>query len=202
MEIPVPSIARLRSIDDCKRLISDSFQPTLSPVLVLRGVVEDREGSVIGRRAAIGNNELPDEVVKSRTKVVENIPDDDMDTVGNRGQIGVQYPSMLTGFSIELVGNSASLRFMEGFNIPFKLFQMFLRTCYLRDDTMRSRGSHAKESGTENSQGSRDSDSNQRGIREEPGQGNEASEGITATCHYYPPPTIISAFLGRITGNI
>ena len=132
---PISSVVRLQALYDCFNPGRDTFEQGLHPILELCRVNEDREGIPTTGGITIGKNQLPDKVVKAGTQVIGKLAN--FDTPFNRSvrSFASEYPDLLSGVGMNLVGNELSIGFAEGLDISFQRFQYLFSTLNLGVNT-------------------------------------------------------------------
>ena len=174
------TVARLKPIHDGAYCVGHPAE--LSPLLSLiaDGVVENRELISGVGGITFGQDKLPDKVVERGAGVVEHLPDKHIEA-SRHGRNMVEAADLISRLIIDIFGNDIGFEVTEGRDVLAKRLDMFVSPVILSNGTVQRSHYEKLQEDSEDAQGPRDSDSHERGIRGEPRQGNEASEGITAS---------------------
>jgi len=134
--IVVPSKARLLRADDCFCSITHSLQSFLCPS-PLSGVSTNGEAGSVCWCSTIGNNELPSQVVESRTEIKDGIANDCTESGGSGFNIVIDYKKLISGLSVNLLPNGVRLGFTEDCNQPIRFIHVATTTPDFEPDTIQ-----------------------------------------------------------------
>lgn len=173
----VVSVVRLQPLNDCLDPAADPGEHGFRIALELIWAEEDREGVAIGRDTFVSKDKLLNQMVESRTEIVENLTDSDRPFYGDIWGLTTKYPNLLPGLWLNLFGDEMTLGFSDEIDIAVQRTQLLMRPVELGVDSdecchvYSSYGVEIKD--PKNTQGIRDTDSCQgRGI-----QGSEKGGG-------------------------
>lgn len=122
----VPSVIRLKRIDDCDcrrwHISEVLLKPTGSTFIPF---VKDGELSSIGVRPLAVSSQCPNQLVETRTKAEENVSCDYRQVDGGVDQLN--FDLILASFNVVLTPEGARLRLQEFRPLSIKSIKMFLR---------------------------------------------------------------------------
>lgn len=125
-KVKIPTLVRLKPLDDCLRRWMDPAEAGFHCGLKLDFGLHDGKGVMPTGGLPVGDNKLPDEVVKPSTKVVDDVPD--FKTPFRRSDGGaVEYPELLTGIDIDVARDRIELGLSEELNFILKNVQFLTR---------------------------------------------------------------------------
>ena len=113
------TIARLKRIDDTDYCVRHSLEFTTLFSLIADGIVEDREFIPFVGVVALGQNELPYEMVEGTSKVIKHLSNDDIDSIGH-GRHLLEAADILSRCVIDIGVKGIGFEVLDGSQVPAK----------------------------------------------------------------------------------
>jgi hypothetical protein len=155
------TITRLKRIDYGTHCVGHPSELPPFFSLILDGVFEDRELIPVVGDIPLGQNQLPDQMVKGAPKVVEHLSKEHFHAEWHRRYI-LEAADLLSRLVIDIAGNDIGIEVLDGQELSVQHLDMFTGPVILNARTVE--GSHAKalrEENSKDSKGLRDTDSYQ-----------------------------------------
>ena len=135
--IRVRSEAGLGLLDECYCLVVHPPEPTWAELFPGGWAVEQRESGRSGGSTAVDKDQLPCEMVKRGSEIVQAVPDDDVPVKRRCRRLPSDAPDLIAGIEVSLAGPTIRLAFSEVWEDILVAFEVFACPVYLRPDALQ-----------------------------------------------------------------
>lgn len=139
---PVPTIIRLKSLDNCYMGLTDPFEISVTPSFKSLSLSFDRELRARWLAVCVEERESVDKIIKSASQIVANLSNQNCHPRGHANDCGLSnarpYEKVVGRIGVVVGNEGISVFIGEGSELPVKIEKVFLCPTYTQESAVKA----------------------------------------------------------------